>query len=86
MREVARSGICMDTPYLHQKSKRIYATRFELAEALGVRPETICRWTSAKKIPVIRLGRLVRYDLAAITQHLAQANQVSTLKSKGGKK
>ena len=60
---VAKTANGMDSPYY--KKTTIYATRLEVAEALGIRPETVSRWTSAGLIPVIRLGRLVRYDLAA---------------------
>jgi excisionase family DNA binding protein len=78
---VAKTANGMDSPYY--KKTTIYATRLEVAEALGIRPETLSRWTSAGVIPVIRLGRLVRYDLAAIAKHLADTK---TIKPKGGKK
>ena len=78
---VAKTANGMD--YHTTKKPTIYATRLEVAEALGIRPETLSRWTSAGLIPVIRLGRLVRYDLAAIAKHLADTK---TIKPKGGKK
>jgi excisionase family DNA binding protein len=78
---VAKTANGMDSPYY--KKSTIYATRLEVAEALGIRPETVSRWTSSGVIPVIRLGRLVRYDLAAIAKHLSETK---TVKPKGGKK
>lgn len=42
-------------------------TRPELAARLGVRPDTIARWTRAGRIPARRLSpKVVRYDLAAV--------------------
>ena len=64
-------------------AQTLFATRHEVAEALGIKPETVSRWTTNGVIPVIRLGRLVRYDLAAVALHLAN---LSAAKKKGGKK
>jgi len=71
----------MDSPYCRKNT--LFATRLEVADALGVRPETVSRWTSAGIIPAIKVGRLVRYDLAAIAKHLADTKKT---KLKGGKK
>ena len=38
----------------------------ELARFLNVKESSVYRWTSEKKLPVLRVGALVRYDLAAV--------------------
>jgi excisionase family DNA binding protein len=67
--EVAKSSKVMGTL---KKTRTSFSTREEVAEALGVALETVSRWTTAKKIPSIRLGRLVRYDLEAVAAHLVK--------------
>jgi excisionase family DNA binding protein len=37
-------------------------TRSQVAEILQVTLETVRRWTDDGQLPVIRFGRLVRYD------------------------
>ncbi len=50
----------------------------QLAAALSIHPITVCRWTVAGLIPCHRVGRVVRYDLAAVLDAIE--------KKKGGKK
>jgi excisionase family DNA binding protein len=38
----------------------------ELAEYLGVGINTVRSWTFMKKIPYVKMGRLVRFDLKEI--------------------
>jgi excisionase family DNA binding protein len=52
-----------------------FLTRLELSQELGIRPETLSRWTSRGIIPHLRLGRLVRYDLAEIRKHLIKKSR-----------
>jgi excisionase family DNA binding protein len=48
-------------------------TRQEAAEYLGVRPETLAVWycTRRYKLPVVKVGRSVRYRLADLERWLA---------------
>ncbi len=50
----------------------------QLAAALSIHPITVCRWTVAGLIPCHRVGRVVRYDLAAVLEAIE--------KKKGGAK
>lgn len=43
-------------------------TQAQLAAALSIHPITVCRWTVAGLIPCHRVGRVVRYDLAAVLE------------------
>ena len=43
-----------------------YLSPQELAEYLGLSVQTIYEWTSQKKIPYIKLGRLVKFDITEI--------------------
>ena len=45
----------------------------ELAVAISVHPMTISRWTVAGIIPCHRVGRIVRYDLAAVLAAIEKA-------------
>jgi Helix-turn-helix domain len=56
-------------------------TQRELAEALSLCPETISRWTKARLIPCHRVGRVVRYDLAAVLRAIEMGKD-----TKGGNK
>ncbi|MBU0534126.1 MAG: helix-turn-helix domain-containing protein [Candidatus Omnitrophica bacterium] len=42
----------------------------EMAEYLGIRVSTLYSWVSQKRIPYIKLGRLVRFDLREIDKWL----------------
>jgi excisionase family DNA binding protein len=51
-------------------------TRLEMCKELGIRPETLSRWTSAGIIPGIKIGgRLVRYDADQVREHLIKVNK-----------
>ena len=54
------------SPLLNQK---------ELAEILSVHDITVCRWTVAGKIPCHRIGRIIRYDLAAVMAAIEKKGQ-----------
>lgn len=46
-------------------------TREEIARQLSVHPLTILRHEKAGRIPAVRIGRAVRYDLAAVRDALS---------------
>ncbi|MCM8771345.1 MAG: helix-turn-helix domain-containing protein [Candidatus Omnitrophica bacterium] len=43
----------------------------ELAKYLNLNPHTIYIWVEQKKIPFIKIGRMVRFDLIEIEEWLA---------------
>ena len=53
----------------------------ELAKALQVCKLTVSRWTTSRIIPCHRVGRIVRYDLAAVLAAIAKVEN-----KKGGNK
>lgn len=46
----------------------------ELAEFFRVAVSTLYQWTETGKIPHIKCGRLLRYDLDAVLEHLKNSN------------
>lgn len=38
----------------------------EAAEVLGVQPRTLYKWAYARRLPVVKLGRLTRFRLSAL--------------------
>ncbi len=53
------------------KTKRLLNVE-EISEYLGVKVATIYGWVSEGYIPHIKLGRLVRFDLDAVTEWVKQ--------------
>ena len=49
--------VFMDKRYINPKELSIY---------LGMSLQTVYEWTSQKKIPYIKLGRLVKFDIIEI--------------------
>ena len=49
-------------------------TRVEAAEYLGIRPQTLATWSLSGRygLPVIRVGRAVRYRLSDLDAWLAK--------------
>ena len=43
-----------------------YLSPQELSEYMGIAIQTIYEWTSQKKVPYIKLGRLVKFDQGEI--------------------
>lgn len=49
-----------------------YMTTRELAERIGVSPQTIRNWTKARAIsPALKRGRVIRYDWQEVARDLA---------------
>ena len=71
----------MKIPKHEQHDGRRLLSQTELAKALKVHPLTVSRWTTARIIPCHRVGRIVRYDLAAVLAAIAKAEN-----KKGGNK
>lgn len=45
----------------------------ELSEYLGLKKSTIYQWTAMKKIPVIKMGRLTKFDRHDIDRIIERA-------------
>ncbi len=66
-------------PFATSPLQRRYLTVRELAERIGVSPQTIRNWTKARAInPVLKRGRVIRYDWEQVTKDLG-IGQCSTL-------
>ena len=48
-------------------NRRYFSPR-ELSQYLGIAIQTIYEWTSQKKVPYIKLGRLVKFDQREIDE------------------
>lgn len=62
-------------------------TRREAAEYLGVRPETLAVWycTGRYRLPVVKVGRAVRYRLGDLEAWLASRTVVPAGGRNGGR-
>jgi excisionase family DNA binding protein len=60
-------------PEHNQQGARRLLSQTELAKALQVCKLTVSRWTTARIIPCHRVGRIIRYDLAAVLAAIAKA-------------
>ena len=49
-----------------------------VAERLGVRPKTIYAWVHMRQIPYVKMGRLVKFDVADIDTWV-QSRKVKTI-------
>lgn len=56
------SGLALDEPLLDIT---------QTAELLGLRPRTIYYLVKRGQLPVIRVGRAIRFDRRALAEHLA---------------
>ena len=45
-----------------------YFSPQELSQYLGIARQTVYEWTSQKKVPFIKLGRLVKFDQREIEE------------------
>ena len=52
----------------------------EIAQYLGVKPSTIYSWVNQKRLPYIKIGRLVKFDLRDIDAWI-QGRKVKEFKS-----
>ena len=50
------------------KNEQRYLSPQELSHYLGIAIQTVYEWTSQKKIPYIKLGRLVKFDQQEIDE------------------
>jgi len=57
--------------------KRYYSIK-ELSRYLGVTPGTLYSWVCYKKIPYVKIGRLVKFDLRRI-EEWTKENSVEVL-------
>ena len=63
-------------PYEHQKS---LMDERQLAEFLGIKPDTIRKWRVFKKGPrAIKIGHLVRYQMADVEAWIAACPEIVT--------
>jgi excisionase family DNA binding protein len=51
--------------------------RKQLAEALNVSVETIRRWETARIIPRLQIGHVIRFDLVKVEKALEQFERVA---------
>jgi excisionase family DNA binding protein len=63
------------TNHSNREAERLLTTR-ELADRLGVRTETVLRWTREGRIEAVRLScRAFRYRLDAVLQRLGNTSR-----------
>ena len=63
-----------------QKEKKMpnkLLTKQELAEYLNVKESTVYQWTHYRKIPYIKLGRFLRFDLDEVNEWLQEHKMVA---------
>ena len=58
--------------------ERRFLNKKELAEYLGLKEGTVSVWVCYRKIPFVRVGRLVKFDLRRIDAWIAE-NSVESL-------
>lgn len=58
---------------MHEKLQTVDVAR--AAEVLGVHPWTLYRWAREGKIPSIKLGRSVRFRVAALEEWMREQEQ-----------
>ena len=51
----------------------------EISDRLGVRPKTIYAWIHMRQIPHVKVGRLVKFDMADVNRWI-EARKVSEMK------
>lgn len=53
-------------------------SRKEAAEFLGIKPQTLATWTSAKRyrLPVVKVGRAVRYRMSDLEKWMNDRTEV----------
>lgn len=74
-RVAIRPGVVKHTTQKKHAAQRLL-NRTEVAKHLGVRVETVSRWTTAGTIPCVRIGkRSVRYMLPQIVSHLRRRKE-----------
>ena len=71
----------MSSPTEQDKAGDRLLSQREVAKALRVCSLTVSKWTAARVIPCHRIGRVIRYDLAAVLAAIAKPTA-----KKGGNK
>jgi excisionase family DNA binding protein len=61
----------------------IFVTKAQLSEAIATSPRTINDWMSRGIIPFIRIGNIVRFDLAKVKAAMEKRFEVHTNASGG---
>lgn len=56
---------------MDQEFKRLFSPR-EIAQYLAVSPKTIYKWAFYRKIPVVKLGKALRFDRAEIDRWIEE--------------
>jgi len=60
----------------HASENRLVSGR-EAAAMLGLRPQTLAKWRmTGRHLPVVRLGRTIRYRLGDIERLIAEGSEV----------
>jgi excisionase family DNA binding protein len=67
-----RAPVCDATPFA--TADRLL-TAHEAAEMLGVQPRTLYKWAYARRLPVVKLGRLIRFRLSALMKLIDAAER-----------
>lgn len=57
----------------HQSRNTALKTKAEIAEILAVSIRTIETWMRERKIPFIRIGKIVRFDSVHVMEHLRRS-------------
>lgn len=71
-----KRAIMMKETSLKKHAARRLLNRTEVAKHLGVRVETVSRWTTAGTLPCVRIGkRSVRYLLPQIVSQLRRRKE-----------
>lgn len=63
--------------------KKIFIGIKELSEYLDIKANTLYSWVSMRKIPYIKMGRLVRFDLKEIDKWIDK-KRVEVFRLRGG--
>ena len=71
-------SITLTEPRVERIMEKRYLGINELAEYLGLSKGTIYSWVCYKKIPYLKFGRLVKFDLRAIDEW-AKENTVAVM-------
>ena len=68
----------MATTNTHDAPSTRLLTREQAADYLGIRPQTLAKWHTTKQhnLPLVRVGRVVRYRLEDLDKFIADNTEV----------